>query len=308
MLCDLRIGTVVSDGRLCRVALTLGSFCLLLLGGGSGVGCGATRAARTPGDTAPPVTLVPPSPQSAQPSVSRPAPPQATRPEPSASSSQAPRGPGQVVILDEPLPTQPASASPPEAISLVEVARAERERRQHVGPPIVRIDNKNLAEFARGQKLTEAAASPEDGAGEGGLASGEDTAQANLQAMEEYWRTRIRRARAQWADAVSEVRRLEAEIARLRREFYAADDPYDRDARIKPLWDRALEELRQVRVRAQQAPEEVARVLDEGRQAGAFPGWLREGLELEPEETSVRPPKPPGEPKDPTLVEEPPER
>ena len=38
---------------------------------------------------------------------------------------------------------------------------------------------------------------------------------------------------------------------------------------------------------ATKGAEEVAAFLEEGRRAGALPGWLREGIELEPEPVLV---------------------
>lgn len=250
----------------------------------------------------------------------RPTPP---NPEPEPSTLQpltAPRVPGpfseglaasgsmprNVVILDDPKISQ-ASAAPPATppVSLVEAARAERERRRNLQAPTVRITNQNLKDFARGQKLTEVNNGAEDLAPPGGRAASEVLPE-NFEDAEKYWRERVRRAREQWAEAVAAVRRLEGEVARLRRDFYAADDPYDRDARIKPLWDRALEALREAQARAQQAPQELERILEEGRRAGALPGWLREGLELEPQETVPRAEQAPGEPTEPVLLEVPP--
>jgi hypothetical protein len=214
--------------------------------------------------------------------------------------------PRNVVILDDPKISQ-ASAAPPATppVSLVEAARAERERRRNLQAPTVRITNQNLKDFARGQKLTEVNNGAEDLAPPGGRAASEVLPE-NFEDAEKYWRERVRRAREQWAEAVAAVRRLEGEVARLRRDFYAADDPYDRDARIKPLWDRALEALREAQARAQQAPQELERILEEGRRAGALPGWLREGLELEPQETVPRAEQAPGEPTEPVLLEVPP--
>ena len=48
---------------------------------------------------------------------------------------------------------------------------------------------------------------------------------------------------------------------------------------------------------------ELERYLTDGRQAGAFPGWLREGAELEPERKTVKTPD--AEPTEPVEVQEP---
>ncbi len=45
---------------------------------------------------------------------------------------------------------------------------------------------------------------------------------------------------------------------------------------------------------------ELERFLTDGRQAGAFPGWLREGSELEPERKVLE--SPDAEPTEPVVV------
>ena len=72
------------------------------------------------------------------------------------------------------------------------------------------------------------------------------------------------------------------EAATLRSQFYSTDDPYVRDSKVKPQWDRALAELEEARRRAEAGPAEVEAFLEEGRRVGALPGWLRDGVELEP--------------------------
>ena len=75
---------------------------------------------------------------------------------------------------------------------------------------------------------------------------------------------------------------LEKEAEGLRTRFYAEDDPVRRDREVKPAWDRALDLLDEARRTVARAQERLAELQDEGRRAGAMPGWLREGMELEP--------------------------
>jgi hypothetical protein len=72
-----------------------------------------------------------------------------------------------------------------------------------------------------------------------------------------------------------------------------------RDGKIKPEWDRALDRLEQARREEVQAQRDLEEFLDDGRRAGALPGWLREGIELEPitEEVEELPTADPMEPK-----------
>lgn len=229
-----------------------------------------------------------------------PLPPQAVsqhRPEPvppPAPAAPTPPPPSLVVV-------DPGEPETPPPASLAEAAQREKERRRGAEKPAVVITNQNLAEFAKDQKLTvaEGAAAP---AGDGGLAADE----AALAEKEEYWRQRGLEIRRRWRDAADSVARLEEEAAGLRRQFYSTDDPYVRDNQVKPEWDRVLAELDRARRTVAEAPRELERFLDEGRRAGALPGWLREGLELEPEEPAER--RDAAEPQEPKVLEEGPEQ
>ncbi len=194
-------------------------------------------------------------------------------PPPSESpvATPAPR-PTTVIVLD---PGDVAEDSGPE--TLAEAAARERERRRNASRPAVVLNDKNLSEYAKGQTLT--VAEPEDrgeideAVAEALTADGKD---------ETWWRERGLEVRKRWREAVDSVARLEGEAAELRNRFYAADDPYLRDSQIKPEWDRTLAELEKTRREAAAGPGEVESFLEQGRLAGALPGWLREGVELEP--------------------------
>jgi len=165
--------------------------------------------------------------------------------------------------------------------SLVEAAQEERERRAQAAKPVAVIDNRNLADFSRGQKLTVAGdATASDGASATASTPASDA--AKLTQDEAYWRNRGLEIRRHWREAADQIAGLAARTEELRRRFYAADDPYLRDSQIKPEWDHALEELDATRQEVERSASELERFLDEGRQAGAFPGWLREGADLEP--------------------------
>jgi hypothetical protein len=209
--------------------------------------------------------------------VREPLPPRAVAPEtPAPPASEppvaVPSKPATVVVLD---PGEDGAAET--APTLAEAAARERERRRTAEKPIAVIDDKNLAEFARDQKLTIAQGEPE--------AESAATQEAPLAGDhdEAWWRNRGLEIRREWRHAVDSMERLEGEVAELRNRFYATDDPYVRDAQVKPEWDRRLSELEDARRKAADGRHEVERFLEEGRRAGALPGWLREGVELEPE-------------------------
>jgi hypothetical protein len=180
---------------------------------------------------------------------------------------------------------------------LVAAARAERERRRTAPPPAIVLDNKSLPKYATGQ-LTIAKHDPEQ--------DGSPSSELDEQAQrEKYWRERALAARQKWHDSVEAIATHEKEAAELRTRFYAEDDPYVRDGQVKPAWDRALDLLAEAKRDAAAAEAAVADMMEEGRQQGAWPGWLREGLELEPT-PSLAPPSTSVEPGEPNVVQEPP--
>jgi hypothetical protein len=133
------------------------------------------------------------------------------------------------------------------------------------------------------------------------------------------WQQRYRDAVSRVANLEAQVKRLEAEANRLEQEFYAHDDPFERDAKIKPAWDKALADLsaaKEALADARKGPDEV---LNDARRAGALPGWFRgldeggganpsparppavAGAPLQPPEPTATPtPRPPVRPAGPT--------
>jgi len=174
-----------------------------------------------------------------------------------------------VIVLDDPAGEEGPS-------TLVEAAAQARAERSLTAPPVIRITNDNLAEHAAGGVLTIAAPANLDGEDEGATAGEPST-------EETYWRRRGLEIRQRWREAYDAIPLLSAKVEDLRTRFYATDDPYVRDGQVKPEWDRAIADLEEARFKAGQGAEEVAQYLEDGRRAGALPGWLRDGLELEPE-------------------------
>lgn len=250
-------------------------------------------------------------------------PPEAAPPAPARSASEAAAS-GEAVAVsrlveekedavaagaaDDPTVVEISRGREPEAPkTLAEAAAAAREKRRREDRPraSVVIDNDNLASFGAGGQVTVMApgtgAPPvgeEEAAGDASVGAESAAAPGEGGPRDEaYWRGRARDLRTRWADAAREIERLEDRTAQLRWDFYAEDDPYYRDERIKPEWDRALDELRRARQDARAYRDDLAELIEEGRRAGALPGWLREGVELEPEEIDEpsRRRRPPGE-------------
>lgn len=163
-------------------------------------------------------------------------------------------------------------------LTLVESARAERDRRNQSQKTDIVITDKNLSDYATGQ-LTITEGSAKVITNESLESADED---GDLALDEAYWRDRGLEIRLAWKKASETVEELEGDVFTLRMKFYAEDDPFYRDAQIKPAWDHAIEELNQAREEVDLRRQEVDDFMEEGRVAGALPGWLREGIELEP--------------------------
>ena len=220
----------------------------------------------------------PPQPPAAHPSVATIPPPQTVTPDaptpPDASEDPVPAK----VKGTEPILIEEGGRESVRGPSLAEVAANERERRQALGPSVATVDDKNLAQHASGALTTAKPAPP--------LV----VATPDILGQEEHWRQTVRSIREEWAMAVDSILELEGRAAELRTRFYATDDPYVRDGQVKPAWDHTLQSLEDTRHRARQLEEELDATLEEGRQAGALPGWLREGIDLEPKERPYDPP------------------
>jgi hypothetical protein len=250
-----------------------------------------------------PAAAAPVAPAAAATPAAPPAPP--TPPSAAAQKPAAAPGDPSVIVVDQP------DYDPSSQLTLAQAAKAERERKADAVPPRIVINNKNLHRYAKGGQLTvadpkkkkkEAAAAVAAGAvptapsaasgkaaaggvaAAGGAASAGAAGSPGAERDERYWRARALEIRERWHNAAERVKGLEQDVSEWRRRFYAQDDPWVRDGQIKPAWDHALEELRASRAAVVSAQKELAEFQEEGRIAGALPGWLREGIDLEPKE------------------------
>ncbi|MEO8276410.1 MAG: hypothetical protein ABI639_09325 [Thermoanaerobaculia bacterium] len=240
-----------------RPALPAAALALLLAGG-----CASGGAAKPA--ALPPVSEVPDD---------------AGKAKPDAEEPVATPKPPTIVVIDSGADTREKAPR-----NLADAAREERERRARAGKPVAVLDNKNIASFSQGQKLTVATdgtASPESKTA--AATSAEIAALDQAAKDESYWRNRGLEIRKHWRESFDRIGDLEAKTEELRRRFYAADDPYLRDSQIKPEWDHAIEDLEAARLEVDHSESDLEHFLDEGRQAGALPGWLRDGSDLEPE-------------------------
>jgi len=219
-----------------------------------------------------------------------------------ASPSPAPAEPTAAAPVrdDKPVVVDPGDATNAAPVSLVEAARAERERRSHAGKPVAVINDKTLPQYARKGQIT--IADPKKKATTDAVpAPGTDPLRD-----EQYWRGRALDIRQRWHRAADDVKALEQRSTELRQKFYLESDTFNRDNQIKPEWDRVLDKLRQARLDVEATQLELAQFLEEGRAAGVLPGWLREGEDEEPQPKKQEPP-PPAQSIEPPVLEPPPQ-
>jgi len=199
-------------------------------------------------------------------------------PEPPAPAAAPPReGDAAPVVVD---PGVDGSTTPQ---TLVEASRAEKERRANAGKPVAVITDKTLPKYASKGQITVADPKKDKKAAKTPAA-----APAPAVKGEQYWRGRARELRETWKQAADEVKDLEQKSITLRQKFYSESDTFLRDTQIKPDWDRVLDRLRQARQEVETAKQELAQFLEEGRTAGALPGWLDEGIEEEPADEAAK--------------------
>ena len=230
--------------------------------------------------------VAPPPPPAKKAAEVQPTPSPAPTPTPAPEPTPVPvEERDDIVVLDSGGAKEGSSGQ-----TLAEAARAERERRAHAEPSTHVITNKNLKEYASKGQIT--MATPRE----------RKVEEAPPAQDEQYWRQRVLDIRLRWREAADEVKELEQAAAGWRRRFYAENDVYVRSGQIKPEWDRVLDRLEEARAEVEAAKTELAEVQDEGRAAGALPGWLREGIDQEPKEE----PEPSREHKviDPPVVDE----
>ncbi|HVS01308.1 MAG TPA: hypothetical protein VMT16_00940 [Thermoanaerobaculia bacterium] len=206
--------------------------------------------------------------------------PPATLPAPRRQEARPPQRPPVVTI-------ESGGEEAAEGTGLVAAAEAERQRRRAGEHPVLVITDENLEQHASGNLtfMDADATDPAASAVDPEVAEAAAAA-AELSDQEQHWRSRVRELRQEWRDAVDHILALEGRANALRTSFYSEDDPYLRDGQIKPAWDRTLDSIAEAKARGLTLEQQLGYTLEEGRAKGALPGWLREGIDLEPE---VRP-------------------
>lgn len=229
--------------------------------------------------TPPPVTRAEQTPQATPPVASTPSP--APSPSPASPALKDPSRDDAPVVVDVGVDDSSAPKT------LVEAARAERERRAQVGTPAtIVITDKNIHQYAAKGQIT--VADPKEKKKSVAAPSAEVASAEQLLRDEKYWRGHVLDIRLRWRAATDEIKRLEQRSTELRQRFYSENDSFVRDNQVKTEWDRVTDRLQKARAEAEAASQELAAFLEEGRRANALPGWLREGEEQEPAPVPVK--------------------
>lgn len=203
------------------------------------------------------------------------APSQAPSPAPAPTSPTPPDAPRENPV--HPVVVDPGTAEDGTTpATLAEAAQKERERKARTAKPSIVINDKNLPRYARKGQIT--IADPKEKK-KGTVAVATPPAEAH---DEQYWRGRALEIRQRWRQAADDVKKLEQRSSELRQKFYMENDVFVRENRIKPDWDRVQDRLREARLDVDTVKQELDDFLEQGRQAGALPGWLREGEDQEP--------------------------
>ncbi|MEW6336240.1 MAG: hypothetical protein ACOY3Y_11145 [Acidobacteriota bacterium] len=145
-----------------------------------------------------------------------------------------------------------------------------------------RLTNESVKSLGEGVGLTTAQPGPAP-------RTGSTRRGASPERAKELWQQRYQDARSRALYWDSEVKRLQAEVARLEADFYSRDDPAYRDGIVKPAWDKARADLVTATEQLTLSQKEPDQVAAQGSREGALPGWFR-GL---PEPTvPTTPPRP----------------
>lgn len=131
------------------------------------------------------------------------------------------------------------------------------------------ITNDSVRQLSQGVQLTTGQATGAPTPAPVGAATGREDRRKAM------WQQRYRDAVSRVAALEAEIKRLEGEAARLERDFYAIDDPAQRDGVVKPAWDQALSDLRRAKADLAEARNKPEQVLEAARRDGALPGWFR---------------------------------
>lgn len=189
---------------------------------------------------------------------------------------------------------------------LVSIARAAKRSRKESSPPSIVITNETLAKRHQPTSRTEARMKPIPVAPV--PLAGDEAEMLAREAQADLWKSRATEIRTRLKAATEKRERLRRLTANMRERFYLSPPQLGRDDSLWQEWGRLQESLVESEKEAQSTRTELETFLEEGRIAGAEPGWLASGEELlqeveskptSPSVEAIEPPilPPPGAPR-----------
>jgi len=199
-------------------------------------------------------------------------------PEAPTSDSVPMRSPSSTTIVVEGGSSKGGDAGE----DIVTIARAEREKRTQAQPPSIVITNDSLVRRP-GPKSKPKVAKPLP-LPTVGSARPEDREQ-----QEDLWKSRALEIRQRLKEDREKAERLKRLTASMRERFYLAPPQLGRDDTLWQEWGRLQESSSQADKDVKDTEEELEKFMEEGRLAGAEPGWLANGEELLMEKKKAAP-------------------
>ena len=171
-------------------------------------------------------------------------------------------------------------AWPAQAQSLADVAKKEEERRKVKGEPARVYTNKDLhkpdgvsapdaAKPADSKNTPDADAKDKAKDGSGDKAGGKDTVKDQA-----YWSARLKALNDKLARETNYVDAMQTRINALNTDFVNRDDPVQKSA-VERDRQKALAELARLKQDVVDDKKALADLLEEARQAGVPPAWMR---------------------------------
>jgi hypothetical protein len=163
------------------------------------------------------------------------------------------------------------------AQSLADVARREDARRKDVKAPVKVFTNDNLRVVPPvAPPAAPAGAAPGETAEEKAPEKPPETPAETPDPTKdpEYWRKRITDARQARDRNAFLLEAVQSRINALTTDFYARDDPYQRD-QIGLARQKTLAEFERMKTHQAELEKAIADIEEEARRANVPPGWLR---------------------------------
>jgi len=175
-----------------------------------------------------------------------------------------------------------ASVLSASAQSLADVARQEAARRKDVKAPVKVFTNDNLkvvppaAPPATSPSTAEPGAQPAtpEGTAAAGEAEEKPAEEPDPAKDPEFWRKRMSDARQARDRNAFLLEAVQSRINALTTDFYARDDPYQRDL-IGLERQKTLVEFERMKRHQAELEKAITDIEDEARRANVPPGWLR---------------------------------